>query len=176
MAVSTLVDLSRYDSLQLTYSEVGRTAGPLPTGYHHVDRREPIGHGRDGFRAAADALVSWGMHRGAGLSVDATSGAAEVGSTVLMRIGPVRIPCRVVAVIDEPNRRGFAYGTLPGHPEQGEELFVVEFDPDSRAVTAHIAAFSRPGRWFTRLGGPLGRVVQRLATDRYFAALRRAAF
>jgi uncharacterized protein (UPF0548 family) len=28
--------------------------------------------------------------------------------------------------VDEPGRRGFAYGTLPGRPETGEEAFVVE--------------------------------------------------
>ena len=32
-------------------------------------------------------------------------------------LGLLRAPCRVVYVIDEPDVRGFAYGTLPGHPE-----------------------------------------------------------
>jgi uncharacterized protein (UPF0548 family) len=31
-----------------------------------------------------------------------------------------KAPVRVVYVVDEPTRRGFAYGTLPGHPESGE--------------------------------------------------------
>ena len=44
---------------------------------------------------------------------------------VLVRMmGFLQAPCRVVYVIDEPDIRGFAYGTLPGHPESGEERFV----------------------------------------------------
>jgi uncharacterized protein (UPF0548 family) len=36
----------------------------------------------------------------------------------------VREPVRVVAVADLPDRRGFAYDTLPGHPVTGEEAFI----------------------------------------------------
>ena len=45
-----------------------------------------------------------------------------MGSEVIVHLGPVRAPCRVVYVVDEPDRRGFAYGTLPGHPEIDGEL------------------------------------------------------
>jgi uncharacterized protein (UPF0548 family) len=34
-----------------------------------------------------------------------------------------------------------------------------------------ITAFSKPGRWFTRLGAPLARLVQTRMTRRYLAAL-----
>eukprot|EP00913_Durusdinium_trenchii_P005672 g5290.t1 len=34
--------------------------------------------------------------------------------------------CRIVEVVDEADRRGFAYGTLPAHGETGEECFLVE--------------------------------------------------
>ncbi len=62
-----------------------------------------------------------------------------------MGAGPVRItaPCRVVYTVNEPDRQGFACGTLPGHPECGEEAFLVERDDDG-AVTFAITAFSRP--------------------------------
>lgn len=160
--------------MELTYSEVGATRGVMPTGYHHVDRRVPIGRGRPAYRAACAALMSGEMHRGSGLSVKSDSTSAELGSAVALRLGPIRIPCRVVYTVDEADRAGFAYGTLPGHPERGEELFLVEYD-DSDTVYAHIRAFSRPGRWFTRLGAPAGRVVQRMFTDRYIAALKKSA-
>lgn len=160
-------------STALTYPEVGATAGELPTGYRHVRRSRGIGVGADRFRTAADRLMGWEMHRGAGLGVDATTVRAEVGSVVVLRtrVGPLRVvaPCRVVAMIDEPRRRGFAYGTLPGHPEIGEESFVVTLEGDR--VLLRITAFSRPGRWWVRLGGPVGRRVQDRITDRYVAAL-----
>lgn len=161
--------------MELTYTEIGATRGPLPRGFHHVERRVDIGSGRDGFDRAASALMGWDMHRGAGLRVNASTPTAEVGSTVAMSLGWIRIPCRVVYVVAEQNRVGFAYGTLAGHPEQGEECFVVEFDETDDKVYVDIRAFSRPGRWFVKLGGPLGRVAQRVFTDRYFAALRRSA-
>jgi uncharacterized protein (UPF0548 family) len=82
----------------------------------------------------------------------------------------VRAPVRVVYVVDEPRRRGFAYGTLPGHPECGEESFVVELGDDD-AVTFEITAFSRPASRLARAAGPAGRAVQRWVTRRYVKAL-----
>ncbi|MGA9871978.1 MAG: DUF1990 domain-containing protein [Rhodococcus sp. (in: high G+C Gram-positive bacteria)] len=160
--------------MTLTYPEVGGTRGPLPAGYHHTDRRVRIGSGRPAYASAAQALLGWDMHRGAGLRVDASAPTAVVDAEVVLSLGPVRIPCRVVYVVDEVDRTGFAYGTLAGHPEQGEERFVVELDGDG-SVYVHIVAFSRPGRWFTKIGGPAGRLVQRVFTSRYCAALARAA-
>lgn len=66
----------------------------------------------------------------------------------------LRAPCEVVWTIDEPRRRGFAYGTLPGHPERGEEAFVADWDEDD-AVWLTITAFSTGARWFARLAAPL---------------------
>lgn len=34
-----------------------------------------------------------------------------------------------------------------------------------------IVAFSKPGRWFTKLGGPAARLVQTQMTRRYLQAL-----
>lgn len=160
--------------MDLSYTEIGATRSRLPDGYHHIDRRVAIGSGRTAYAAAARELLGWDMHRRSGLGVSTDSAKAEVGSTVVMTLGFVRIPCRVVYVVDEDTRTGFAYGTLVGHPERGEERFVVEYDEADATVYAHITAFSKPGRWFTKLGGPAGRVVQKLVTDRYFAALRAA--
>ncbi len=78
--------------------------------------------------------MRWGMLRGAGVRVEATTDVAAVGSEVIVHLGPVRVPCRVVYVVDEPDRRGFAYGTLPGHAESGEELFLVRYDPATEEV------------------------------------------
>ena len=74
--------------------------------------------------------------------------------------------CRIVEVIDEPDRFGFSYGTLPHHPEEGEEMFAVRDNGDG-SVTYRVAAFSRPAGIVTRLIGPLGRIIQRFMTRRY---------
>ena len=130
--------LSDLAARPLTYTEVGATAGPLPAGYHHVQKSAAIGRGRRRFEEAAEKGMRWGMLRGAGLRVEATSEVAAVGSEVIVHLGPVRAPCRVVYVVDEPDRRGFAYGTLPGHAESGEELFVVRYDPATEEVCAEV--------------------------------------
>jgi uncharacterized protein (UPF0548 family) len=165
------VKLSDLAALPLTYSEVGATAGVLPQDYHHVHESAVIGHGRQRFDEATDAVMRWGMLRAAGVRVDATTEVAEVGSEVIVRLGPVRAPCRVVYVLDEPNHRGFAYGTLPGHAETGEELFAVRYDPTSDAVTAEVTAFSRHGTWWSRLAGPFTALVQRTVSKRYVRAV-----
>jgi uncharacterized protein (UPF0548 family) len=99
------VKLSDLAALPLTYTEVGATAGPLPTGYHHVQKSAVIGRGRRRFDEAAAKGRQWGMLRGAGLRVEATSEVAAVGSDVIVHLGPLRAPCRVVYVVDEPAAR-----------------------------------------------------------------------
>jgi uncharacterized protein (UPF0548 family) len=165
------VKLNELAALPLTYAEVGATAGPLPAGYHHVQKSAVIGHGRRRFEDAAGAGMRWGMLRSAGLRVEATTDVAAVGSEVIVHLGPVRAPCRVVYVIDEPDRRGFAYGTLPGHAESGEELFLVRYDPATDEVHAEVTAFSRHATWWSRLASPVTSVVQRVVTKRYLRAL-----
>ena len=89
-------------------------------------------------------------------------------------LGPLRLltPCRVVEVTDEADRKGFAYGTLPGHQERGEERFeVVRRDDD---VVLEITAFSRHAAWYARLGSPVATRVQSLVTTRYARAVEAA--
>jgi len=165
------VKLSDLAARPLTYTDVGATAGPLPAGYHHVQKSAAIGRGRRRFEEAAEKGMRWGMLRGAGLRVEATSEVAAVGSEVIAHLGPVRAPCRVVYVVDEPDRRGFAYGTLPGHAESGEERFVVRYDPATDEVCAEVEAFSRHATWWSKLGSPVTSVIQQVVTDRYLRAL-----
>ncbi|WP_158864044.1 DUF1990 family protein [Leifsonia sp. AG29] len=99
------------------------------------------------------------------------------GMTALLKVpfGPFKVsaPVRVVYVIDEPFRKGFAYGTLHGHPESGEELFMVEHRDDD-TVWFVLRAFSRPSNAFYRLGSPVLGMVQRRYTNRYLRALHPA--
>jgi uncharacterized protein (UPF0548 family) len=95
------------------------------------------------------------------------------GDTANLRfsIGPVALsaPVRVVYVINERTRKGFAYGTLPGHPFCGEESWVVDRTDDG-SVWLTIRAFSRPSQWYWRVI-PVIRMMQRVYTGRYERAL-----
>ncbi|MEV4612676.1 DUF1990 domain-containing protein [Kitasatospora sp. NPDC049258] len=161
-----------------SYPEVGAATrpGPLPAGYHHLRHRVLIGHGRDVLEAAGAAVTDWRMHRAAGVQVYSPAVRAEAGARVHCAIGagPLRItaPCRVVWAAHEPDRIGFSYGTLAGHPECGEEAFVVELD-QALGVWFSVTAFSRPGRWYTRLAGPVVPLLQRRFARHYGRALRR---
>jgi uncharacterized protein (UPF0548 family) len=163
----------------LTYPEVGATRGePLPGGYGHVRRDVSLGSGPEVFGRAVAALFTWRMHQDAGLTVIGSGAAPAPGVVVALRAGWGRvrltIPCRVVYTVDEADRRGFAYGTLPGHPERGEEAFMI-VRTGSGEVRMQIRAFSRPATLLARVGGPFGRMVQQHVTDRYVAAVRRLA-
>lgn len=159
----------------LTYTEVGQTSSVLPAGYAQMSRELTIGRGVDQFSAAADALFGWQLQRRAGVRVQPSAERVSEGAVavLLLGVGPlsVRAPVRVVYVVDEPRRRGFGYGTLPGHPESGEEAFMVELDDDD-TVRCRITAFSRPATWLTRLGGPAATRTQRWVTTRYLRSLR----
>lgn len=160
---------------ELTYPAVGATrdlAG-APAGFRPLERRAVIGSGADAFAAAKHSIMRWGMQTGSGMTVDVT-GPIEVGDEARLTIpfGPLRVraPARVVYVVDEPGLAGFAYGTLPGHPERGEEAFLVELAPDG-TVSVIVRAFSRPANWFWWLGAPVLRLAQELYTRRYLRAL-----
>jgi uncharacterized protein (UPF0548 family) len=163
-----LADLA---GVPLTYAERGSTADQMPARYHQVRASRRIGQGRERFEQAAENVMRYGMLRGAGLRVDASTEVAQVGADVLGRLGPFLAPCRVVYVIDEENRRGFAYGSLPGHAVIGEEMFAVRYNPADGGVYSEVAAFSRPATWWSRLGSPALRVMQRIVTRRYLTAV-----
>lgn len=158
-----------------TYREVGSTRGDtLPAGYGNLRRSLEIGSGTERFEQAAKSLLGWDMHRRAGVRVRASSDDVVQGVVAVLRLGVgslgVDAPVRVAYLVDEPRRKGFAYGTLPGHPESGEEALVVELH-DSGAVTFTITAFSRPRTLLARVAGPIGRGIQSWVTNRYLRAV-----
>ncbi|HEX9229808.1 MAG TPA: DUF1990 family protein, partial [Arthrobacter sp.] len=78
------------------------------------------------------------------------------------------------AVGNTPQSAGFGYGTLPGHPERGEEAFEVSIDT-AGAVTFTITAFSRHANWFYAAGGAAARAAQRFITSRYIDSAHQLA-
>lgn len=152
-----------------------------PASFHLSVRRERLAtfgdeHETRVFELAGRHVLSWGMHRGAGLRVIAAEPEATPDKVVVcgFGIGSARIaaPCRTIWTVNTETTRGFGYGTLPGHPESGEEAFCVHRDHDGVWLT--ILAFSKPGRWFTKLGTPAGRLIQRHVTNRYIQSVKAA--
>lgn len=156
----------------LTYDAAGATATTPPDSYRLANASRTLE--RRDFSASAEDLLAWRVHQRAGLAVFASSPRAEPGAVVVMRfgVGPLalRIPCRVVYMVSEPDRQGFAYGTLPGHPESGEELFLLQRQEDG-TISFTISAFSKAATLPSRLGGPVTRWIQDVMTKRYLTAL-----
>ncbi|XIE81085.1 DUF1990 family protein [Streptomyces sp. SBR177] len=170
-AVTTSTDTTT----DTNYPEVGATrTGPLPAGYHHLHHTVRIGHGRAAYERAGTAVTTWAMHRATGARVDSAAGRAAPGVTleVSLGLGPVRFtaPCRVIWTTYTDRETGFAYGTRAGHPECGEESFVVDLH-DNGDVWFTVTAFSRAAVWYTRLGGPVVRALQHAYARRLGRAL-----
>jgi uncharacterized protein (UPF0548 family) len=165
------------ETAEPTYSDIGSTlAGMCPEGFHHDQYGAVLGNGPQAFQRAVTGLKTWEAHRLPGMQVYPRDQEIRTGATVVVTLGTpiaaLAAPCRIVGVINGQTRWGFAYGTLPGHPEQGEESFAVSIAADG-TVRFEIEAFSRPSDPLVRLSGPIGRGIQRGGTGSYLRALKR---
>lgn len=168
----------------LNYEGIGSTEhGPPPEGTECQLTQAYIGTGQAAFRRAVQGLLTWQLHRRAGLRVRADSEAVVPGARVVsgFGVGPLRInaPCEVVWVRrpvpgDGPQAAGFGYGTLPGHPVRGEEAFEISIDAQG-TVTIAITAFGGPSNWFYAAGGAVTRRARSHVTSRYIRSARELA-
>jgi uncharacterized protein (UPF0548 family) len=168
--------LAQAESAAVTYDAIGMSLGradpgTLPTYERHLE----VGRGDEGFARACEQLRRWRQHRAIAASVHPGLPPLEEGATLLVLlplvVATLVVPCRIVAVVDEPGRFGFAYGTLPGHVERGEESFVVERRPDG-SVRFTVRVVAEPATPVLRAIGPLVSLGQRVAVARYLRGLR----
>ena len=167
--------------LEFTYPAVGATASVPPAGYVVDHTRIKLGEGEAAFRSARAALERWDEFDLGWVEAGPRDTPIRAGAVVAVAARVLGLwwlnACRVVYVVDdaEPVRRfGFAYGTLPGHAESGEERFLVEWDRADDSVWYDILAFSRPAHVLARLGYPLTRRVQKRFARGSAAAVLRA--
>jgi uncharacterized protein (UPF0548 family) len=172
--------------LGFTYSAVGATAETPPSGYVVDHTRILLGEGREAYLAARAAFERWGQFRLGWVEAWPTETPLQAGEVVAVMGRVCGVwwlnACRIVYVLQEAgetHRFGFAYGTLPGHAESGEERFLIEWNPGDNRVWYDILAFSRPNHFLARLGYPLVRRLQkrfgRESAAAMLAAVRTAA-
>ncbi|HEX8914122.1 MAG TPA: DUF1990 domain-containing protein [Humisphaera sp.] len=175
---------ARQATLDLSYAAVGATANVPPAGYVVDHTRAWVGAGAAAFEAGKAALARWDHFRLGWVEAVPDGGGIRVGGVVAVvarTFGAWWLnACRIVYLVDEehgPVRRwGFAYGTLPGHAETGEERFLIEWDRGTGDVWYDVLAFSRPRHLLARLGYPVARRFQkRFARDSVAAVTRAVA-
>lgn len=168
--------LQAQSQLDFTYCETGATATTPPTEYVVDHTRVCLGSGERVFQRAKLGLAGWKQFNLGWLHafpVITPIRSAEVVAVVARVWGIWSLnAARIVYVVDEPRRFGFAYGTLPGHVERGEERFLVEIADDG-TVWYDIKAFSQPRHILTKLGYPFVRRLQLRFGRESAAALRR---
>jgi uncharacterized protein (UPF0548 family) len=157
--------LNKESQLPYSYPEIGSTSKHVPViGYDNDLNRQVLGSGEAVWHAACEAIRTWKMFPEGWTRIYPHPAPIQENVVVVMQarvLGWWWInSCRIVYTIDTANCFGFAYGTLPGHVEKGEELFKVEKLPDG-TVQYEIKALSRPRFWMTRIGYPLARMYQR---------------
>ena len=160
----------------LSYPEVGatRNAAHIP-GYDNDHNEVCLGEGAEVFKSACDALTRWEHFPTHWVKIGPGTPPIREGQKVAMQARAFGLTwisaAQIVYTVEEPRRFGFAYGTLDAHVECGEERFLIEWLPDN-TVWYSLTAFSRPRRWFIRLGYPLARRLQKRFVHNSFAALK----
>jgi uncharacterized protein (UPF0548 family) len=162
-----------------SYHPSGITRDPPGSGFN-VDRaRARLGFGHQSFEAVRESIRKWKMFDIDWLRLFSRDAPIEPGSTVAVVVKHPGFwsinPCRIVYTVEEDGERekyGFAYGTLTGHVERGEERFTVEWNRQDDSVWYDILAVSRPGP-LAALGYPYARRMQkRFAEDSKRAMVR----
>ena len=161
--------ISAQRCLPFSYAKVGSTQGKLPGGYTIDHNRTKLGYGARTYDSAVAALKDWQQFDLGWTRIVPPQTPLRTDQIVAVRARTFGVwslnACRVVYLINEDRKFGFAYGTLREHAERGEERFQVEWEKDD-SVWYDILAFSRPQHLLVRIGRPLARMLQkRFARD-----------
>lgn len=162
--------LLEQSKMQFSYPEVGASRDAVPpSGYPINHKRTELGTGPETFRSAVEALHNWSMYEMDWTRLCWPDTPIKEGSVVGVLARHYGFwslnACRIIYTLDDHNgvmRKGFAFGTLPGHSEQGEERFTVEWDHNSDRVIFELFAFAKPKHLIARIGYPISRRLQKL--------------
>jgi uncharacterized protein (UPF0548 family) len=148
----------------LSFSSDFDPAQHLPRGFVHDDSRSLLGQGEAVFQAAKRAFERWVTFDLGWVRVANPKALIEPGQLVAVEVHTLGLwtlnLSRITEVIDTPTRFGFIYATTAMHVEQGEERFMLEFDPATGDVWYELQAVSRPQSVLARLGLPVTRSFQ----------------
>lgn len=164
-------------TLEFSYSSPGSTRGAAPSEMNRDRHSIRLGIGDEAWSRACNSIRAWRMFDLGWVELHDASAPIEVGTTVAVLIRSLGLwslnAARIVYVVDEPARFGFAYGTLPDHAESGEESFLVTRDP-AGSVSYEITADSRPNQLAAKIAYPWVRTLQKRFARCSLQAMQRA--
>lgn len=144
------------------------------SGYRVSSETAAVGTGDELWQRVCADVLRWQVKTRSGFSVDAPGPVSEgdrLNVTAAFLGVKIVEPVEVVRVVDTPDRVGFSYRTLPGHPVSGEEAFIVHRFGDDVHLTIRSLTKAAPQQPWRALF-PLLMVVQRIVRRRYLRALR----
>lgn len=185
----TTAEINRFIDAQrvanFSYAEIGATRDLnihcAPDGYTLDHNRIRLGKGQAVYSCAVTTLYNWRMFETDLTEIHPPRASVEVGNNVAVLARHFRFwslnACRIVYLLEEKadiERRGFAYGTLRDHGEQGEERFMVEWHRNTGEVWYDLLAFSRPNHILARIGYPVSRILQKRFASQSKSAMVKA--
>jgi len=136
----------------------------LPFGFAYDHSRSRLGQGEAVFQAAKQAFGRWANFDLGWVRVANPQARIAPGQIVAVEVHSLGLwtlnLSRITATIDTRNHFGFIYATTAMHVEQGDERFLLEFDPATGDVWYELEAVSRPRDALARLGYPVACAFQ----------------
>jgi uncharacterized protein (UPF0548 family) len=163
-------------TMDLSYEEVGATRleeESWATGPRRLESRVRLGSGDECWTTSAGAVMRWAVKTRSGFRImgePVVTLGADYDLVFRCARLTVREPVRVVGLVDQGSRRGFAYGTRLGHPVSGEEAFIVHRD-ETGEVWLTVRSMTMPAPGWRRVGFPLFLTAQRVLRRRYLRSL-----
>ena len=162
-AIQSYLKYSYNAPFNYTHIRATNSTDPVP-GFDNDHHSIYLGDGDEVFNKARLVLERWDHFPDNWTKIFDLNSDIRQGNVVLVTFRIFGLwwvnSAQIVYTMNEQNRFGFAYGTLKGHLESGEEVFYIEKDETGK-VFYHIKAFSSPAYWFVKLGYPVARFFQK---------------
>lgn len=149
-----------------------------PVGFAHDLCRSEIGSGYRAFDVARVAIQEWKQFDLGWVQIANPSPQIRPGELVAVEAHTAYLWSinfsRVAQIVNSPTQFGFMYATTALHVEEGQERFIIEFEPESESVFYLIEAVSRPRHVLARVGYPVSRAMQHRFRKDSIARMKRA--
>jgi uncharacterized protein (UPF0548 family) len=159
-----LAERSRRREARFLSVEGGMKVERLPLFFAHDFATVSLGRGAIAHENARRSFEHWMQFDLGWVRVAIPTVRLSVGQIVTVEAHTLGLltlnHSHILEVVSTPTKFGFVYGTTKIHVENGEERFLLEFDPATEEVTYTLEAVSRPQSLLAWIGYPITRSFQ----------------